>query len=102
MMAWDRAFVFIPFGEVAAANSVAESLDFDDGGKQTFGSLGFGPDGSQITHYGCNTVISPNNAAMLPALKAQHPSWLYYLGSDGWTWEAALSDAGLQWVEIQA
>lgn len=90
----DRAFIFVPVANQAAANVEAAAWDEDTGGGDTFNEVWLSADGGEpATHYGACT---PANAAMKTAINAAlEPSHVFW-ESAPITWDGALTAAGLQ------
>ena len=106
-----RAIIAVRAGLRDQANDWAASLDPDDGSK-TYG-VPLSEDGSEpATWYACNTKLTDSGRAGALSLTGgltEGTDYFFYFVTDatgefedGWTWEGALADAGLQTIDQEA
>lgn len=99
----DRLFLFITANKVTPGNALAAAWDPDSGGGETFGGdFGLSADGTlPATHYGANTRATENmRTNIINAFAGAVPWGTVYKESDGWTWDTALADMGLQPIYV--
>jgi hypothetical protein len=94
----DRAFIMVTANRLNQANNAAKNWDPDVGGDKTFGSLMLSASGNApVQWYGCDTRLTPAMKAKVDTFKSSNTNnCKYYLESAGWSWESALTDAGLK------
>ena len=98
-----RYFIFVQWNKLTPANAQADIWDPDFGGRFTFGRKRFSADGQEPpTYSGCNTPATDNMRTKILAAFAHVPFYKLYSTADGWTWQTALADAGLQLIEEEA
>lgn len=96
----DRAIIIVEAGNLSAANNSAASWDPDTGGDQTFGSPKLSSDGTEpASHYACNTALTSDMKQDVLDAMDNVPFVEVYFASNGWDWESALADLGLQVIE---
>ncbi|HEB26681.1 MAG TPA: hypothetical protein ENI05_02740 [Porticoccus sp.] len=95
-----RYFVFVQWDKLTPANAQAKAWDPDTGGELTFGGVRLSADGQEPpTYSACNTAATDTMRTKILAAFTHVPFYNIYLAVDGWTWETALDDAGLQVIE---
>ena len=78
------------------ANNLATVWDPDTGGGETFGNLRLSATGSEpATHTGCATYATGAMTDGIKTALSALPWAALYDATEGWTWAAALADAGL-------
>lgn len=94
----DRFFLFCKAQQVNAGNALASAWDFDTGGDITFGNVKLSASGQPpATHYGSSTAADEDMKHGIENAITQGTPWLIgYKESEGWTWEGAIGDIGLQ------
>lgn len=94
----DRLFVFITEDKLLQGNAIFKSIDKEPfwTGDNTFGGVILSTDGNlPVTHYACNTAADIDYRSAL--FGTSHSPWMdVYKRSDGWTWDTACADMGLQ------
>lgn len=99
----DTLFVFVTDLKISDANLLMKSIDrsAEDTGDQTFGAVRLSPTGTEPrTHSGCCTAADIAYRTSLDA--TSHSPWMtIYRLSDGWTWETACTDMGLQTITTE-
>lgn len=97
----DRFYIFVTVDKVTIANNRAKNWDPDSGGDKTFGSIRLSPTGQDpATHVAAATYA---NASMRNGIESAFSAvpWAgLYKEANGWTWEFALADMGLQRIEV--
>ncbi len=94
--------IIVEIDRLIPANARAAAWDPDTGGAETFGAVRLSADGNEpATHSACNTAATDTMKARILEAQSQVPWQELYSEADGWTWESALADAGLQ-VIIEA
>ncbi len=92
-----RYFIFVQWNKLILANAQAKAWDPDIGGEFTFGSVRLSVDGQEPpTHSACNTAATENMKTQILDAFQHVPFYKIYSTADGWTWDTALADAGLQ------
>lgn len=95
-----RYWIFVPSGKAQTANGAAANWDPDTGGQFTFLNVTLSASGNlPATHFGCDTRASDAMATIITALTVQQPGVLTYREEDGWTFDTALVNAGLQRIQ---
>lgn len=100
-----RYFIFVIWDKIELANRQAGEkpggYDPDTGGNKTFGSVRLSPTGQEpATHTACNTAAT--NAMSTGIFNSGNPPFItIYNAADGWIWETALTDAGLQVIQSE-
>lgn len=96
-----RYFIFVEWGKLIPANAQANAWDPDEGGEFTFGDLRLSANGQEPpTHSGCNTPATEAMKTGIFNAFSHVPFYKLYSIDDGWTWETALADAGLEIIEV--
>lgn len=94
-----RYHIFARADKLTAANNAAASWDPDTGGGKTFGAVKLSASGAEpASHYGCSTQATDAMRDKMLQAVSSVPLYKVYRESDGWTWETALVDVGLQRV----
>jgi hypothetical protein len=100
--ATDIWFMFCTELQLSAGDALMQALWHTDASYDAF-SAGFqlSSDGlSPVTHRAFDTPVDPTmNAGIISAIDTGTPWMVGYKESDGWTFETALSDMGLQVIE---
>lgn len=98
-----RYFIFVRWDKIELANRQADKsqggYDPDTGGNKTFGSVRLSADGQEpATHTACNTAAT--DAMRTGIFNSGNPPFItIYDMANGWTWETALENAGLQIIQ---
>ena len=97
-----RYFIFVQWNKLTPANAQAKIWDPDTGGEYTFGNLRLSANGQEPpTYSGCNTPATDGMRTKILDAFTHVPFYKIYSTIDGWTWETALDDAGLQVIESE-
>jgi hypothetical protein len=100
MNAQDRLFVFVEIAKVNTGNALMKSIDrkATDKGEETFGAVRLSADGNEpATHSACNTGADFDYKNAL--FGTSHAPWMqHYSKADGYTWQTACADMGLEVV----
>ena len=97
----DHWIIFVKEQQITAANGMMTPIDPDTGGDKTFGALRLSATGEEPrTHSGCSTAAT---GAMTGGIRTafEHVPWAELYDGHEWTWEDALTDAGLQVIEAE-
>ncbi|HEB28635.1 MAG TPA: hypothetical protein ENI05_12830 [Porticoccus sp.] len=95
-----RFIIFVETSKKTAANAQAVAWGYGERDDLTFDDWRFSASGQEpATHLGCNTQATDEIANKIEGALSQVPFYKVYDLSDGWTWETALADAGLQVIE---
>ena len=95
-----RYFIFVQWNKLIPANAQAKVWDPDTGGEYTFGNMRLSADGQEPPAYsGCNTPATDTMRTHILDAFQHVPFYKIYSTADGWTWDTALADAGLQMIE---
>ena len=94
-----RYFIFVQWSKLTPANAQAKIWDPDTGGEYTFGNMRLSVDGQEPpTHTACNTAATDEMRTGI--FNSGNPPFItIYDTTDGWTWETALVDSGLQVIQ---
>ena len=98
-----RYFIIVQWDKISLANEQAGKKpggwDPDTGGEFTFGSVRLSPTGQEPpTHTACNTAATDEMRTGI--FNSGNPPFItIYNTADGWTWETALADVGLQVIQ---
>jgi hypothetical protein len=97
-----RYLIFVQWNKLTPANAQAKAWDPDTGGEFTFGSVRLSADGQEPpTYSACNTAATDNMRTQILDAFTHVPFYKIYSTVDGWTWETALADAGLQVIQTE-
>jgi hypothetical protein len=95
-----RYIIIVEWGKLTPANAAAKAYDPDTGGEYTFGNVRLSADGNEpATHSACNTLATDSMKTQILDAFTNVPFYAIYNTQDGWTWQTALADAGLQVIE---
>lgn len=98
-----RAIIIVKAGKLTSANNAAASWDPDTAGDETFGSTpGLSSDGTEpASHYACNSALT--DAMRTEVLDAMDnvPFVEVYFASDGWDFDSAIADQGLERIQVE-
>lgn len=96
---WFRMFLIVPAGLQVWANQQASALDTDGGG-DTFTVPLSATGADPATHFGAAGLVRPETrTVVLEQLVPNAPGSRAYDEADGWSWDSALEDAGLQAIQ---
>lgn len=95
-----RAHLIVPIAYVVQADQYAAAADPDSGGDKTFSEgIPLSPTGNPpATHRAASTLCRDSGRQAIIAAWPQIPGGAVYWG-DQWSWEEAITDAGLKLVE---
>lgn len=97
-----RYFIFVQWNKLTPANAHAKAWDPDTSGGLTFGNVRISADGQEPPSYsGCNTAATEDMKMQIIDALEHVPFYRIYNSADGWTWETALADAGLQVIQAE-
>lgn len=98
-----RYLIFVQWNKLTPANAqFKDTIDPDIGGNKTFGNVRLSADGQEPpTHSACNTAATGSMKIKIENGFIHVPFYKIYLIADGWTWETALADAGLQVIQSE-
>jgi hypothetical protein len=98
----NRYIIFVQWDKLTPANAAAKAYDPDAGGEFTFGTVRLSADGNEPpTHSACNTAATDSMKTQILDAFTNVPFYAIYNTADGWTWQTALVDAGLQVIESE-
>jgi len=92
-----RTIIIVPEDKITAANAQAAAWDEGPTGDETFGQVRLSPNGLEPrTHTACGAQLTDGRKTRVLAALTNVPFTAVYWESDGWDYETALADAGLQ------
>ena len=97
-----RYFIFVQWNKLTPANAQAKIWDPDTGGEFTFDRVRLSADGQEPPSYSaCNTAATDTMRTKILDAFTHVPFYKIYSTTDGWTWESALINAGLQVIQSE-
>lgn len=98
-----RAIIIVKADKLTSANNSAASWDPDTAGDETFGTTpGLSSDGTEpASHYAANTALTDAMRTEVLDAADNVPLVEVYFASDGWDWQSALADQGLERIQVE-